>query len=108
MKVKEGAPIIGKSIRDARFRSLFDAAVVDIRRDLRRMTGHLSHIELRAGDDLMLDAGSDFNALSEVVTSNFTDINPVKAPAKQFMMALQVEKVRVLLIHASHSASPHA
>ncbi|EED33326.1 putative sodium/sulfate symporter [gamma proteobacterium NOR5-3] len=55
-----GATVEGKTVRDSGFRSLFDAAVVGIRRGGERLSGKLGTITLQAGDSLMLAIGSDF------------------------------------------------
>ena len=98
MTLKENAPIAGQTIKQARFRTLFDAAVVDIRRDLRRVPGNLSDVVLKNGDELMLDAGINFSMLAADVKANFINVEPIKAPAKQFLMALEVEAVCLLLL----------
>lgn len=58
--VLPGATVEGMSIKDAGFRSLFDAAVVGLRRGGQRLSGKLGSISLQAGDSLMLAAGADF------------------------------------------------
>ena len=55
-----GATVEGRSIKDSGFRSLFDAAVVGLRRGGERLSGQLGGIKLQAGDSLMLAIGSDF------------------------------------------------
>ena len=59
--VMPNAAIEGKTIKDSGFRSLFDAAVVGMRRGGKRLSGKLGNITLQAGDNLMLAVGSDFN-----------------------------------------------
>lgn len=54
------SPLVDSTIRDVNFRSLFDAAVVGIRRGQVQLSGKLGEIRLRAGDALMLAVGSDF------------------------------------------------
>lgn len=55
-----GASVEGKSIKHSGFRSLFDAAVVGMRRGGQRLSGKLGGITLQAGDSLMLAVGGDF------------------------------------------------
>lgn len=59
--VMPNASIEGKTIKDSGFRSLFDAAVVGLRRGGKRLSGKLGNITVQAGDNLMLAVGSDFN-----------------------------------------------
>ncbi|MFK8042904.1 SLC13 family permease [Congregibacter sp.] len=55
-----GATVEGKTVKDSGFRSLFDAAVVGLRRGGERLSGKLGTITLQAGDSLMLATGGDF------------------------------------------------
>jgi di/tricarboxylate transporter len=64
--VLPGATVEGKTIKDSGFRSLFDAAVVGLRRGGQRLSGKLGSITLQAGDSLMLAAGGDFYARRNV------------------------------------------
>lgn len=50
----------GQTLRDVDFRTMFDAAVVGIRRGSRQLTGQLGQIPLRIGDSLLLAVGPDF------------------------------------------------
>jgi len=58
--VLPGATVEGQTIKESGFRSLFDAAVVGLRRGGQRLSGKLGGITLQAGDSLMLAIGSDF------------------------------------------------
>lgn len=55
-----GASVEGRTVKDSGFRSLFDAAVVGLRRGGQRLSGKLGSITLQAGDSLMLAVGADF------------------------------------------------
>jgi di/tricarboxylate transporter len=59
--VMPNAAIEGKTIKESGFRSLFDAAVVGMRRGGKRLSGKLGNISIQAGDNLMLAVGPDFN-----------------------------------------------
>lgn len=59
--VMPNASIEGKTIKDSGFRSLFDAAVVGMRRGGKRLSGKLGNITIQAGDSMMLAVGPDFN-----------------------------------------------
>ncbi|MCB1680003.1 MAG: SLC13 family permease [Halioglobus sp.] len=59
--VMPNATIEGKTIKESGFRSLFDAAVVGMRRGGKRLSGKLGNITIQAGDNLMLAVGPDFN-----------------------------------------------
>ncbi|WP_426415796.1 SLC13 family permease [Aestuariirhabdus sp. LZHN29] len=54
------SPCAGKSIRDARFRHRYNAAVLAVARNGQRLTGKLGDVVLRAGDTLLLEAQKGF------------------------------------------------
>ena len=70
--------LVGKTIRDASFRTQFDAAVVAIRRGSERLGGCLGDIRLHAGDNLILAAGDDFHQHKNL-ERNFYLVNGLKS-----------------------------
>ncbi|MEL7473046.1 MAG: SLC13 family permease [Planctomycetota bacterium] len=52
--VPEGSLLVGQTVRESRFRTRFDAAIVAIHRGGERVGGRLGDIRLRAGDTLLL------------------------------------------------------
>ena len=79
--VMPNASIEGKTIKDSGFRSLFDAAVVGMRRGGKRLSGKLGNITIQAGDNLMLAVGSDFNERKNL-DKNFVVINEAVGEVK--------------------------
>jgi len=69
--------LINKTIRDASFRSQFDAAVVAVKRGNQRLSGGLGALALRPGDVLILAVGSDFSYRTNLAR-NFIVVNGVK------------------------------
>jgi di/tricarboxylate transporter len=53
-------PVVGKTIRDGRFRSLYDAVVIAVAREGERLRGKIGDIVLRGGDTLLLEAHPSF------------------------------------------------
>jgi len=72
------SPLIGKTPREARFRTKFDAAIVAVQRRGERMKQKIGDIKLKGGDVLLLDTGSHF-------LSNYRD-------DKAFALVSEVEK----------------
>ncbi|MEH6634231.1 MAG: SLC13 family permease [Halioglobus sp.] len=72
--VMPNASIEGKTIKDSGFRSVFDAAVVGMRRGGKRLSGKLGNITIQAGDNMMLAVGPDFNERKNL-DKNFVVIN---------------------------------
>lgn len=58
--ISNESELSNKTLRDVDFRTMFDAAVVGIRRGEKRLTGQLGRIPLRVGDALLLAVGKDF------------------------------------------------
>jgi di/tricarboxylate transporter len=54
------SPLVGQTVREADFRTLYDAAVVAVHRNGARVTNKVGDIELRPGDTLLLQTGHDF------------------------------------------------
>jgi di/tricarboxylate transporter len=60
--VSDSCPLVGRTIRDGRFRSRYDAVVIAAARNGRRLRGRIGDIELRAGDTLLLECRPSFIA----------------------------------------------
>ena len=58
--VSDTCPLVGKSIRDGRFRSYYGAAVIAVARNGEQVRKKIGDIVLRAGDTLLLETGRDF------------------------------------------------
>ncbi len=58
--VSNTSPLTGKSIRDADFRALYNAAVIAVHRGGTRLKGRVGDIVLRMGDTLLLQTGPHF------------------------------------------------
>ncbi|WEG13513.1 SLC13 family permease [Pullulanibacillus sp. KACC 23026] len=58
--VSHNSSLLSKTIKKARFRSNFDAGVIAVHRNNERIKSKVGDISLKAGDTLLLLAGSDF------------------------------------------------
>ena len=58
--VSNRCPLIGSSIRDGHFRSVYGAAIVAVARSGRRVEGRIGDIVLQPGDTLLLEASRSF------------------------------------------------
>ena len=59
--ISPSSPLVGKAVRDADFRALYDAAIVAVHRNGARLTNKVGDIRLHAGDTLLLQVGPDFS-----------------------------------------------
>lgn len=89
--VRKGAPVAGVSVRDARFRDRFGAAVVGMQRAREPVVARFGDVELTAGDVLVLAAGPAFDPRSDDVAANFDAITPLSTGVdRTFSTALAV------------------
>ncbi|MCH2171637.1 SLC13 family permease [Myxococcota bacterium] len=58
--VSFSSPLVGQSIRDANFRTVYDAAVIAVHRNAQRVPGKIGEIEVEAGDTLLMQAAPGF------------------------------------------------
>ena len=58
--ISHNSSLVTKTIKEAKFRSKYDAAVIAVHRNGERQTGKIGNIKLKAGDVLLVMAGEDF------------------------------------------------
>jgi len=58
--VSSTCPLVGRSIREGRFRDRYEAAILAVGRGRERLKGRLGDIVLRAGDTLLLESHASF------------------------------------------------
>ena len=58
--VSNRCPLVGMNIRDGRFRTRYNAAVIAAARNGQKITGKIGDIVLQSGDTLLLEAHTDF------------------------------------------------
>ncbi len=75
--IRPESHLIGKTLKHAGFRALFDAAVVAIKRDGEALSGKLGDVELQTGDYLVLAVGEDYASRNNIA-KNFFLLNEVE------------------------------
>jgi di/tricarboxylate transporter len=75
--VSDTCPVVGKSIREGRFRSLYDAAVIAVARSGERIQMKIGDIVLRVGDTLLLATHPSFVDLQRN-SRDFFLVSPVE------------------------------
>jgi di/tricarboxylate transporter len=58
--ISTSSPLVGQRIRDASFRTVYDAAVVAVHRNGRRIPQKIGDVRLEPGDTLLLQTGTAF------------------------------------------------
>ncbi|MCH2161199.1 MAG: SLC13 family permease, partial [Phycisphaerales bacterium] len=59
--VSPDAPFIGQSVRTSRFRTMYNAAIIAVRRQDAQLEGRIGDIVLRPGDTLLLETNASFS-----------------------------------------------
>ncbi|MBI5095343.1 MAG: SLC13 family permease [Candidatus Hydrogenedentes bacterium] len=99
--ISNTSPLAGKSIRDADFRAVYNAAVVAVHRGGERLRGRVGDIVLRNGDTLLLQTGPHFarahrNNPDFFLVSGVEDSQPVRH--ERSMLSLILLGALVLLL----------
>lgn len=79
--VSQSCPVTGKTIRDGRFRSIYNAVVIAVARNGERLRQKIGDIVLHAGDSLLLEASPTFveqhrNSRDFFLVSQLANSNP--------------------------------
>ena len=75
--ISQNSSLIGKEVQEINFRARYDAAVLALHRNGEHITNKMGDIELRAGDVLLVYAGSAFNSRTQF-SQDFYFISRVK------------------------------
>jgi di/tricarboxylate transporter len=96
--VSNSCPLVGKSIREGRFRSVYNAAVIAVSRNGERVGGKIGDIVLRPGDTLLLETRHDFaeqqrNSRDFFLVSNVDGGTPPRHDKAMIALAILVGMV---------------
>ena len=58
--ISQNSRLLGKKIQDSDFRGQYDGSILAVHRNRENLTGKIGEIEIKAGDVLLVLAGSDF------------------------------------------------
>jgi len=58
--VSHTCPLVGKTIREGRFRNVYNAVVIAVARNGERLTGKIGDVRVRAGDMLLIESHEGF------------------------------------------------
>jgi di/tricarboxylate transporter len=96
--VSNTSPLVGKTIRDGRFRNRYQAAVLAVARNGERLSGKIGDIKLRAGDVLLAEANHDFanqhrNSLDFFLVSSLEGSTPRRHEKATIALAILISLV---------------
>ncbi|MBI3838738.1 MAG: SLC13 family permease [Planctomycetia bacterium] len=93
--VSNSCPLVGKTIRDGRFRNTYNAVVVAVARNGERLHKKIGDVVLRAGDTLLVEAHPSFadqqrNSRDFFLVSRLDNSNPPRHDRALIAMALMM------------------
>jgi di/tricarboxylate transporter len=93
-------PLVGRTIRDGRFRTRYDAAVIAVYRDGERLSGRIGDIALKTGDTLLRQASHLFaehhrNSRDFLLVSRIEESRPIRHDKAWIAIAIMVGMVLV-------------
>ena len=96
--VSNTCPMLGKTIREGKFRTRYNAVVLAVARNGDRLAGKIGSIRLKAGDTLLLEANSNFLSQQRIsrdfyLVNGIPDSEPLrheKAPLAMIILASMV------------------
>jgi di/tricarboxylate transporter len=96
--VSDSCPVIGKSIREGRFRTAYNAAVLAVARGGQRIHAKVGDIVLEPGDTLLLEAHADFarqhrNSRDFFLVSNVENSAPPRHERAWIALAILIAMV---------------
>jgi len=95
-------PLVGKTIKDLKFRTRFNCAVIAVNREGTRVQQHIGGITLSAGDVLLLEAGPNFvkdnaeNARCFALLSEIEDSTP---PRMKLLIPSLILTLAMLIVY---------
>lgn len=99
--VSDTSPLVGKSIRDGEFRSVYNAVVLAVARGSRRVLKKIGDIVLQPGDTLLLEARSGFaarhrNSRDFYLVSSIEDSTPPRHERALVALAILVGMIVIV------------
>ena len=100
--VSNTCPMLGKTIKEGKFRTQYNAVVLAVARNGERLKGKIGSIRLRPGDTLLLEANSNFLA-QQRISNDFYLINgiPDSEPLRHEKAPLAIAILIAMIVLAS-------
>jgi di/tricarboxylate transporter len=106
--VSRQGPLVGKTVKESRFRTRYGAAVISIHRDGKRVHEFPGKVKLQPGDVLLLEAGPAFLAKSEQNDRSFALLAEVKdsaPPRLRLLIPALIITVAMLAVYTAKLTS---
>src|SRR5262249_30526890 len=100
--ISPSSPLVGQDVRNANFRTLYNAAVVAVHRNGARLTNKVGDIVLRPGDTLLLQTGPHFTKVHRnnpdfYLVSDVEDSRPLRHDRARVAVAVCAALIVVLI-----------
>jgi uncharacterized protein with PhoU and TrkA domain len=106
--VAKSGPLVGKTVRELGFRTVYGAAVISVHREGQRIHEHPGNIKLHAGDVLLLEAGPTFFTRTANDHHTFALLAEVKdsaPPRLRYLIPAVLILVTMLAVYVAGVAS---
>lgn len=105
--VSDRCPLVGKTIRDGRFRTQYNAVVIAVARSGERVQQKIGDIVLQAGDTLLIEARPAFvqqqrNATDFYLVSSLEDSSPTRHHKAFVAFAIMIGMVSLATLFEQH------
>jgi len=100
--------LLGKTVKEIRFRTNYGAAVIAVHREGKRIQEHPGNIKLHAGDVLLLEAGPTFirqNAEKDTAFSLLSEVEDSAPPRLKLLVPALLITVAMLAVYTAERAS---
>jgi uncharacterized protein with PhoU and TrkA domain len=100
--------LLGKTVKEARFRTMYGAAVIAVHREGKRIQEHPGNVKLHAGDVLLLEAGPSFvrqNAEKDTSFSLLSEVQDSSPPRLKLLVPALALTVAMLAVYTANVAS---
>ncbi|MGD2118087.1 MAG: SLC13 family permease [Chromatiales bacterium] len=99
--ISNSSPLVGKTIREGRFRSIYNAAIIGVSRNGERIHQKIGDIKLRAGDTLLMVSHAGFfeqqrNSRDFYLVSGLCDVQHVRHERAPLAMLILLGMVVVV------------
>ena len=100
--VSNTCPLVGKTIREGKFRTQYNAVVLAVARNGERLPGKIGSIRLKPGDTLLLEANSNFLS-QQRISNDFYLVNgiPNSEPLRHEKAPLAIAILAAMVLLAS-------
>lgn len=111
--VSNSCPLLGLTVREGRFRSVYNAVVLAVARNGERLQGKIGDIELRVGDTLLLEAPNAFveqhrNSRDFFLVSRVEGARPVRHEKASLALAIMIGVILIATIEPFGFSMLHA